>query len=245
MTDPFKTRLGQARQVWNFFGEIGAHHGNGVALKCLDDFARKMSDERFEGLPGFPYAPQYAEVADGDGGTTRMPYLDGGPAEGPVVGFRGRDGGGGDPTRGLPEGRQIPGRPRVLPRVKFAFEAVKHDFVGKQAVTRDELEMTVTPEGWLRIDRLRYVEPRRPQTCEGGITRASERLRVSQPAISAQLRELERNLSVTKKAHGDHLTFTSNFTREQFEQPARPAKEHIAAGDIYQVGRAQPCLIHI
>jgi len=52
-------------------------------------------------------------------------------------------------------------------------------------------------------------------------------------------RELERNLSVTKKAHGDHLTFTSNFTREQFEQQVRTAKEHIAAGDIYQVVLSQ------
>jgi len=81
--------------------------------------------------------------------------------------------GGGDPNQGLPEWRQILVLTRVSPLVKFAFEAVKHDFVSKQAVPRDELEMTVTPEGWLRIDRLRYVEPRRPQTCEGGITRDS------------------------------------------------------------------------
>src|SRR4051794_33401266 len=30
-------------------------------------------------------------------------------------------------------------------------------------------------------------------------------------------RELERNLSVTRKSHGDALQFTSNFTREDFE----------------------------
>ncbi|MGE3956086.1 MAG: anthranilate synthase component I [Vicinamibacterales bacterium] len=52
-------------------------------------------------------------------------------------------------------------------------------------------------------------------------------------------RELERNLSVPKRAHGDALTFTSNFTREQFEQQVRVAKEHIAAGDIYQVVLSQ------
>ena len=52
-------------------------------------------------------------------------------------------------------------------------------------------------------------------------------------------RELERNLSVTKKAHGDSLTFTSNFTRERFEHQVRVAKEHIAAGDIYQVVLSQ------
>ena len=52
-------------------------------------------------------------------------------------------------------------------------------------------------------------------------------------------RELERNLSVTKKSHGDELQFSSNFTREQFETQVRAAKEHIAAGDIYQVVLSQ------
>lgn len=52
-------------------------------------------------------------------------------------------------------------------------------------------------------------------------------------------RELERNLSVTKKSHGDPLQFTSNFTREQFEAQVKTAKEHIAAGDIYQVVLSQ------
>jgi anthranilate synthase component 1 len=52
-------------------------------------------------------------------------------------------------------------------------------------------------------------------------------------------RELERNLSVAKKPHGDGLQFTSNFTREQFETQVRAAKEHIAAGDIYQVVLSQ------
>src|SRR5678815_3890202 len=52
-------------------------------------------------------------------------------------------------------------------------------------------------------------------------------------------RELERNLSVTTKSHGDGLQFTSNFTREHFETQVRAAKEHIAAGDIYQVVLSQ------
>ena len=52
-------------------------------------------------------------------------------------------------------------------------------------------------------------------------------------------RELERNLSVTKKSHGDPLQFTSNFTREGFEAQVKTAKEHIAAGDIYQVVLSQ------
>lgn len=41
----------------------------------------RTPDERFEGLPGFDFAPQYAEIADGDGGTLRVHYLDEGPAD--------------------------------------------------------------------------------------------------------------------------------------------------------------------
>ncbi|MFN7916953.1 MAG: anthranilate synthase component I [Vicinamibacterales bacterium] len=52
-------------------------------------------------------------------------------------------------------------------------------------------------------------------------------------------RELERNLSVTRRAHAETLTFTSNFTRERFEEQVRVAKDHIAAGDIYQVVLSQ------
>jgi anthranilate synthase component 1 len=52
-------------------------------------------------------------------------------------------------------------------------------------------------------------------------------------------RELERNLSVTRKAHSDGLHVTSNLTRDGFEAHVRAAKEHIAAGDIYQVVLSQ------
>ncbi len=58
-------------------------------------------------------------------------------------------------------------------------------------------------------------------------------------------RELERNLSVTRKAHDEALQLTSNFTREQFEAQVRTAKEHIAAGDIYQVVLSQRFETHI
>ncbi|MDA8276260.1 MAG: haloalkane dehalogenase, partial [Actinomycetota bacterium] len=47
--------------------------------------ALRTPDERFEGLPGFTFGPHYTEVADGDGGTLRVHYLDEGPADGPVV----------------------------------------------------------------------------------------------------------------------------------------------------------------
>jgi len=45
----------------------------------------RTPDERFEGLPGFDFAPHYADVLDQDGGTLRVHYLDEGPTQGPCV----------------------------------------------------------------------------------------------------------------------------------------------------------------
>lgn len=47
--------------------------------------ALRTPDDRFDSLPGYDFAPHYAEVPDGEGGTLRMHYLDEGPADGPVV----------------------------------------------------------------------------------------------------------------------------------------------------------------
>jgi anthranilate synthase component 1 len=52
-------------------------------------------------------------------------------------------------------------------------------------------------------------------------------------------RELERNLSVSSRTEGAGLDLRSNHTRERFEHQVRAAKEHIAAGDIYQVVLSQ------
>jgi anthranilate synthase component 1 len=52
-------------------------------------------------------------------------------------------------------------------------------------------------------------------------------------------RELERSLSRTRTCAGDGLQVCSNRTREEFENGVRAAKEHIAAGDIYQVVLSQ------
>jgi len=41
----------------------------------------RTPDDRFVGLPGFPFAPHYADVGD----RIRVHYLDEGPADGPVV----------------------------------------------------------------------------------------------------------------------------------------------------------------
>lgn len=45
----------------------------------------RTPDERFEGLPDFPFAPHYVEVPDGSGGTLRLHHLDEGPPDGPTV----------------------------------------------------------------------------------------------------------------------------------------------------------------
>ena len=47
--------------------------------------ALRTPDDRFEGLPGFDFAPHYAEVAGHDGGRLRVHYLDEGPADAPTV----------------------------------------------------------------------------------------------------------------------------------------------------------------
>ena len=45
----------------------------------------RTPEDRFADLPDFPWPPAYAEVADPDGGTLQMAYVDAGPADGPVA----------------------------------------------------------------------------------------------------------------------------------------------------------------
>jgi len=52
-------------------------------------------------------------------------------------------------------------------------------------------------------------------------------------------RELDRSLSHARTAHGAALEVTSSYSKEGFEAHVRAAKEHIAAGDIYQVVLSQ------
>jgi haloalkane dehalogenase len=47
--------------------------------------ALRTPDERFSGLPDFPFAPRYVEVDDGEGGRLRVHYLDEGDPAAPVV----------------------------------------------------------------------------------------------------------------------------------------------------------------
>ncbi len=45
----------------------------------------RTPDARFRDLPGFPFAPRYTDVPDGDGGTLRIHHVDEGPRDGEVV----------------------------------------------------------------------------------------------------------------------------------------------------------------
>ena len=45
----------------------------------------RTPDERFDGLPGYPFPPSYVQVATKGIDALRMHYVDAGPADGPVV----------------------------------------------------------------------------------------------------------------------------------------------------------------
>ncbi|HTT59518.1 MAG TPA: haloalkane dehalogenase [Acidimicrobiales bacterium] len=45
----------------------------------------RTPDSRFEGLPEYDFAPNYADLSDQDGGVLRVHYLDEGPSDGPAV----------------------------------------------------------------------------------------------------------------------------------------------------------------
>jgi haloalkane dehalogenase len=45
----------------------------------------RTPDDRFESLPGFPFAPHYADISDGEGGELRVHYVDEGPGGAPPV----------------------------------------------------------------------------------------------------------------------------------------------------------------
>jgi haloalkane dehalogenase len=45
----------------------------------------RTPEDRFLIVPDFGYPPQYADVADGEGGTLRMSWVEAGPADGPVA----------------------------------------------------------------------------------------------------------------------------------------------------------------
>jgi haloalkane dehalogenase len=79
----------------------------------------RTPDERFENLPGYPFAPHYVSVPDEEGGTLRMHYVDEGPRDAPVVLLLH-----GEPTWSYLYRKMIPGI------VLAGFRAVAPDLVG-------------------------------------------------------------------------------------------------------------------
>ena len=64
----------------------------------------RTPDDRFEKLEGFPFAPHYVEIDDGDGGRLRIHYVDEGPRDAaPVLLFHG------EPTWSYLYRKMIPG----------------------------------------------------------------------------------------------------------------------------------------
>ncbi len=47
--------------------------------------ALRTPDDRFDDIAGYPFSPHYEEIADGDGGTLRVHYVDEGPPNAPPV----------------------------------------------------------------------------------------------------------------------------------------------------------------
>jgi haloalkane dehalogenase len=47
--------------------------------------ALRTPDDRFENLPGWPFAPRYVEIGDGEGGSLRIHHVDEGPADAPPI----------------------------------------------------------------------------------------------------------------------------------------------------------------
>lgn len=79
----------------------------------------RTPDDRFDGLPEFPFVPHYAEVADTEGGTLRVHYLDEGPCDGrPVLLMHG------EPSWCFLYRRMVP------PLVASGFRCIVPDLVG-------------------------------------------------------------------------------------------------------------------
>jgi haloalkane dehalogenase len=45
----------------------------------------RTPDARFENLPGYPFAPHYTEIPDGEGATLRIHHVDEGPRDGEPI----------------------------------------------------------------------------------------------------------------------------------------------------------------
>lgn len=128
---------------------------------------------------------------------------------------------GGSPDAGPPQWRELLLLTRVTPVVKFAFEAVRHDFVRERLGLPDDVDLSVTPEGMLRIDRLRYREPAKPMTCEGGAVMGSLKVwyaaRVKDVLVISNSEDFARLAVDVEKGGGDRAIDRPGFDVERPE----------------------------
>lgn len=138
--------------------------------------------------------------------------------------------GGGSPQEGPPRWREILLLTRVSSQVKFAFEAVRHDFVRERAVARPDLQMTATPDGLLRVELLGAPPPRRRQTCEGGYEVAPTNVwyvaRVKDVLAISNSEDLAAKVKGVAAGEGDAALWGRDFEME------RPEAGVAAAVDI-------------
>ncbi len=79
----------------------------------------RTPESRFADLPGYPFAPQYLEIADGEGGSLRIHYVDEGPRSAtPVLLLHG------EPTWSYLYRKMIPGL------LKLGYRVLAPDLVG-------------------------------------------------------------------------------------------------------------------
>jgi len=128
---------------------------------------------------------------------------------------------GGSPSSGPPQWRELLLLTRVTPVVKFAFEAARHDFVRSRLGLGGDVELSVTSEGMLRIDRLRYREPAKPMTCEGGAVMGSLKVwyaaRVKDVLVISNSEDFARLAVDTDKGGADRAIDRPGFDAERPE----------------------------
>ncbi len=127
--------------------------------------------------------------------------------------------GGGSPQEGPPRWREILLLTRVSAQVKFAFEAVRHEFGRERAVAREDLQLTATPEGLLRVELLNSPPPRRRQTCEGGFEAAPTNVwyvaRVKDVLAISNAEDLAGKVKGVAAGEGDAALWGRDFEMER------------------------------
>jgi haloalkane dehalogenase len=66
---------------------VNKYSSTSIELKDTVMDVRQTPDHCFENLIDFPYAPNFAEISDTEGGRLKMHYVDEGPRDGPVAVF--------------------------------------------------------------------------------------------------------------------------------------------------------------